>query len=112
MPGANSERYDNTTLSVQPRMFHDGLSVLDRAACVKTVSPGRRLTRPAPLRRACCCMVEIPLRPLRLLRMLPASLIVSFSLNFRGGAKSSPVKVPPWLRTCLLRCEQVRLPQG
>lgn len=41
--------------------------------------------------------------PLPLLLMLPASLIVSLSLNFLGGAKSRPVKVDDlrseWLQT-------------
>lgn len=60
------------------------------AAVVNTVSPGKRLTRPAPLRMAPSCTAEIPLL---LLLMLPASLIVSVSLNFLGGAKSRLVNV-------------------
>lgn len=65
---------------------------------MKTVSPGRRLTLPAPLRMAAWLTAEIPLR---LLRILPASLIVSASLNLRGGAKSRAVKVPDFLNKCL-----------
>ncbi len=79
-------------------MVHDGLSVSANADCVNTVSPGSRLTRPAPLRRAACWTAEMPLR---LLLMLPASLAVSPSLNFRGGAKSSAVKVVDFRRRCL-----------
>jgi hypothetical protein len=60
------------------------------AAWVKTWSPGRRLTRPAPPRMALACAAE---RPLRLLRIEPASLRLSDSVNLRGGAKSRPVKV-------------------
>ena len=72
-------------------MVHAGLSFCSMAACVKMVSPGRRLTLPAPLRMAPSCTAEMPLR---LLRMLPASLRLSFaSANLRGGAKSRPVKV-------------------
>jgi hypothetical protein len=80
-------------------MFHCGRKVCGIAACEKTMSPGRRLTRPAPLRMAACDTAEIPLR---LLLMLPASLIVSFSLNLRGGAKSRPVNVPDLRKRCLL----------
>lgn len=72
------------------RRPHEGLSWSAKAACVNTLSPGRRLTRPAPLRMAAWLTAEMPLR---LLRMLPASLMVSFSLNLRGGAKSRPVNV-------------------
>lgn len=60
------------------------------AAVVNTVSPGKRLTRPAPLRIAPSCTAEMPLR---LLLMLPASLVVSESWNFLGGAKSRLVNV-------------------
>lgn len=74
----------------QSRMPHCGLSVFDRAACVKTWSPGSRLTRPAPPRMALTCAAE---RPLRLLRIEPASLRASASTNLRGGAKSRAVKV-------------------
>lgn len=60
------------------------------------MSPGRRLTRYAPLRMAADCMAETPLR---LLRILPESLPVSPSpLILRGGAKSSAVNVPDFLR--------------
>lgn len=59
---------------------------------------GRRLTRYAPLRMAPSCACDTPLR---LLRMLPASLIVSGSLNRLGGAKSSPVNVPDLRSKCL-----------
>lgn len=72
------------------RMPHEGFSWSPRDAWVKTVSPGRRLTRPAPPRMALSCEFEIPLL---LLLMLPASLIESASLNFLGGAKSRPVNV-------------------
>jgi hypothetical protein len=41
--------------------------------------------------------------PLRLLRILPASLIESGSLNFLGGAKSSEVNVPDLRSMCLFR---------
>lgn len=67
-----------------------GLSDAAISCCVKTVSPGRRLTRPAPARRA---LAFLELMPLLLERMEPASLIVSGSLKRRGGAKSRPVKV-------------------
>lgn len=76
-------------------MPHCGLRVSAVWACVNTVSPGRRLTRPAPFLIAPSWTDEIPLR---LLRMLPASLVVSASLNLRGGAKSSPVNVLDFLR--------------
>jgi hypothetical protein len=65
---------------------------------VPTMSCGRRLTRYAPLRMAPSCICETPLR---LLRMLPASLMVSGSLNRFGGAKSSPVNVPDLRSKCL-----------
>ena len=71
-------------------MFHDGLSFSSMSACVKMVSPGSRLTLPAPLRMAPSCTAEMPLR---LLRIDPASLRLSESMNLRGGAKSRPVKV-------------------
>lgn len=60
------------------------------AACVKIVSPGNLLTRPAPLRMAPSWTAEMPLL---LLRIDPVSLRLSLgSANLRGGAKSSPVK--------------------
>ena len=65
-----------------------------RSSLVNTMSSGRRETRPAPFRIAPSCLDEIPLR---LLRILPASLMESGSLNFLGGAKSSPVNVPDFL---------------
>jgi hypothetical protein len=86
-------------------MLHEGLSVCSSLAVVKTVSSGRRLTRPAPLRIACAWAAEMPLL---LLRMLPASLMLSSPLpNLRGGAKSSPVNVLDFLSRCLdmnVRC--------
>lgn len=57
--------------------------------------------RYAPPRIALSCVVEIPLR---LLRMLPASLMFSGSLNFFGGAKSNEVNVPDFLSKCLFTC--------
>lgn len=69
-----------------------GLSAAIMSSLVLTLSPGKRLTRCAPLRIACNCIAETPLR---LLRMLPASLMVSWSRKTRlGGAKSREVKVP------------------
>ena len=41
--------------------------------------------------------------PLLLLLMLPASLIVSDSLNFLGGAKSKAVKVLDFRSKCLCK---------
>lgn len=79
-------------------MFHDGFRVSPIEACVNTVSPGRRLTRPAPPRIALRLADEIPLR---LLTTLPESLIESGSLNRRGGAKSRAVNVPDLRRRCL-----------
>lgn len=85
-------------------MLHSGLSTSCIAAGVKMVSPGSRLTLPAPFRMAPSCTAEMPLR---LLRMEPASLRLSFaSTNLRGGAKSRLVKVPDlrrrWLRHAVL----------
>ena len=71
-------------------MVHCGLSVSFRAACVKTWSPGSLLTRPAPPRMALTWAAE---RPLRLLRIEPASLRLSEFVNLGGGAKSRAVKV-------------------
>lgn len=69
-----------------------GLSAAIMSSLVLTLSPGKRLTRCAPLRIACNCIAETPLR---LLRMLPASLMESWSRKTRlGGAKSREVKVP------------------
>lgn len=66
---------------------------------VKTWSPGSLLIRPAPPRMALWAAREMPLR---LERMLPASLLLSLgSLNFLGGRKSSAVKVPDLRRSCL-----------
>jgi len=81
-------------------MPHWGFSLSGIACCVKMVSPGRRLTRPAPLRMAPSCAAEIPLR---LLRIEPVSLRLSLSPNFRGGAnaKSKPVNVLDFWRACL-----------
>lgn len=72
-------------------MFMVGFRDAPICACEKMMSPGRRLTRPAPLRMAISFTRDMPLR---FERMLPASLILSLSLNFLGGAKSRPVKVP------------------
>lgn len=77
-------------------MPHCGLSVEFNAACVNTWSPGSLLTRPAPLRMALSCACEIPLL---LLRIEPASLRASESVNLRGGAKSRPVNVLDLRRT-------------
>ena len=84
-------------------MSHLGFSWSDSAACVKTVSPGRRLTRPAPARTANWLAAD---KPLRLLLMLPASLLIeSESLNFLGGKKSRLVNVDDlrskWLQDVL-----------
>ena len=69
-----------------------GFSAAIMSSFVLTVSPGNLLTRCAPLRIALRCIAETPLR---LLRMLPASLMLSWSRNTRlGGAKSREVKVP------------------
>lgn len=69
---------------------------------MKTVSPGSRLTLPAPFRSAAWFIAEMPLLLLLLLRMLPASLMTSpSSLKRFGGAKSSAVKVPDFLSRCL-----------
>lgn len=62
-----------------------------------TMSVGRRLTRYAPVRMLFICVYEIPDR---LLRMLPASLAVSF-LNRGGGAKSKLSNVPDLRKACL-----------
>lgn len=74
-------------------------------ACEKMISPGRRLTRPAPLRMALSFARE---RPLRFERMEPASDMESGSLNFLGGAKSRPVKLPDlrsaYLLVSLVQC--------
>jgi len=78
-------------------MSHDGFSVAAISSLVKTASLGIRLTRYAPLRMAPSCTFEIPLL---LLRILPASLMLSGSLILLGGAKSSPVKVPDLRSTC------------
>jgi hypothetical protein len=64
-------------------------------------SLGTRLIRYAPARMACCCPVEMPLRPLRPLRMLEASLPASVFLNLGGGAKSKPLYVPDLRSKCL-----------
>lgn len=48
----------------------------------------------APARMACCCPAEIPLRPLRPLRILEASLPASVFLNLGGAAKSKLLNVP------------------
>jgi hypothetical protein len=89
---------DSVNQPNQSRNDHFGLSVSAIAACVKTWSPGRRLTRPAPLRMAPRFLAEMPLP---ILRTLPASLIESASLNRRGGAKSRAVKVPDFRNVCL-----------
>jgi len=78
-------------------MPHDGFSVAARSSFVKTASLGILLMRYAPLRMAPSCTFEIPLR---LLRILPASLMLSGSLILFGGAKSSPVKVPDLRSRC------------
>lgn len=65
---------------------------------MKTVSPGRRLTLPAPARIALRLVDDMPLR---LLTTLPVSLIDSGSLNRRGGAKSRAVNVPDLRSKCL-----------
>ena len=83
---------------VHGRIPHWGLRVVARSSLVKTTSLGIRLTRYAPPRMAPSCLDEIPLW---LLRILPASLMESGSLNLRGGAKSKDVKVPDFLRRCL-----------
>lgn len=87
----------------QGRSVHEGFSWSSMAAVVNTVSPGRRLTRPAPLRIALSCAWEMPLL---LLLMLPASLATSGSLNFLGGAKSRAVKVPDFRSKCLATTSQ------
>lgn len=51
-----------------------GLSAAIISSFVLTLSPGNLLTRCAPLRIACNCIADTPLR---LLLILPASLIVS-----------------------------------
>lgn len=79
-----------------------GFNVVPRDACVKTVSPGSRLTRPAPARSA---FRPTPDMPLCILRTLPVSFITSGSLNLRGGAKSRPVKVLDLRSKCLSKCE-------
>ena len=68
------------------------------AAAVKTLSSGRRLTRPAPLRMAELARLEMPLPTLW---TLPASLMASGSLNLRGGAKSNEVNVVDLRSRCL-----------
>jgi hypothetical protein len=67
------------------------------SSLVPTMLPSRRLTRYAPVRMFCIWVFEMPDR---LLRMLPASLSVSF-LNRGGGAKSRFVKVPDFRNACL-----------
>lgn len=65
---------------------------------VPTTSLGMRLTRYAPARMLCSCAADMALR---LLRMLPASLIVSVFLKRGTGAKSRAVNVPDFRRECL-----------
>lgn len=72
-------------------------------ACEKMMSPGRRLTRPAPLRMANSLTLDTPLR---LDRMEPASDMESLSLILLGGAKSRAVKVPD-LRSIALLGEEL-----
>lgn len=81
-----------------------GFNAFDISSFENTWSAGSRLTLCAPLLIACSCTVEMPLR---LLLMLPASLIVSLSLKtLRGGAKSSDVNVPDLRSMCLCVCQR------
>ena len=81
-----------------PLKSHVGFNCVVRSSFVVTVPFGIRLTRYAPWRIAFCWTVEMPLR---LLRMLPASLLVSVVLMRGGGAKSRAVKVPDLRSMCL-----------
>ena len=75
-------------------MSHEGRNCSPNCACVKTVSAGKRLTLPAPLRIAAWFIAEMPVR---LLLMLPASLMSPSSLKRLGGAKSRAVNVLDFL---------------
>lgn len=70
--------------------FIVGRRLAIRSSFVPTTSAGRRLTRYAPVRMLWVWTAEIPVR---LLRMLPESLAVSF-LNRGGGANSNVVYIP------------------
>ena len=72
-----------------------GLKLSVNSFLVPTTSFGIRLTRYAPARMAWSCDADMALR---LLRMLPASEVVSAVLNRGGAAKSRAVKVLEFLR--------------
>lgn len=74
-----------------------GLRLFTKSSFVPTILGGNLLTRYAPFLTASCWTCDIPLL---VLRMEPASLILSWSLNLRGGAKSRAVKVPDLRRRC------------
>ena len=62
-----------------------------RSFLVPTTSLGMRLTRYAPVRTACCERAD---KALLLLRIDPASEVVSSFRKRGGGAKSRAVNVP------------------
>lgn len=75
----------NRNAGIYCRISHLGRRFDIKSSLVPTVSAGRRLTRYAPVRMLCKWVDEIPVP---LLRILPASLTVSF-LKRGGGAKSN-----------------------
>lgn len=79
-------------------MLKVGFRVVSIWACEKMMSPGRRLTRPAPRRMASSLTREMPLR---FERIEPASDWLSGSLILLGGAKSRLPKLPDLRRAYL-----------
>lgn len=100
-PSCNSKRLFERGPSYSPFLTpHVGLSAAIISSFVLTLSPGNLLTRCAPLRIAWSCIADTPLR---LLRMEPASDMLSWSRKTRfGGAKSREVKVPDLRREWLV----------